>query len=271
VQLDTVESEQRGGKVGSTRPEHRQTLSIGGDPLERAYASFLNERLPSYERIWSHFIGNDGQSEMPTVPGLSDELDRMRQKVNQFSYSAMESALGASRCRDQVEAIVSRTASEEALSAHDFLDLSTQLLAFYAHLGRIHDLVEKLGFSIRLPDLARPLKEYYQQRNNVVHEARLPMIFLDGSIGVVPPEGLADDSQRWRKNQMWTSKWDSIHAELVSLISDTFEGVLRNLESAFATAFSSLMSSPLVAVANLLELPAKPLNIATAPSGTLKL
>jgi len=247
-------------------------LASNGDPLEREYAAFLRDRLPSYGLVWSHFVGNDGSSDLPGVPGLTPALELMRGQVNQLSYSAMESAIIAERCNTKIGSLTAGYALTGSLTADAYLDLSETLFGYYAHLGRIRDLVEKMGAAIGLPRLAEKLDEYYKQRNNILHEARVPMMLTGNAIGIVPPEGAADDEKKWGKNRLWTAKERLDMRDVSPLIKETTDAVLQKLEDAFASAYSHLMDSPLRIVANSLKnymSPETPSSI--LPSGSISL
>jgi hypothetical protein len=57
-----------------------------GDQFEVHCASWLRAKLPSYESIWSAFIGHDGKGPLP-MQGLSTEQQRERKTFYQAHYS----------------------------------------------------------------------------------------------------------------------------------------------------------------------------------------
>jgi hypothetical protein len=239
----------------------RQTLGAHGDPVEREYSKFLDERLPSYAKLWSYFVGNDGNSQLMPVP-LNDEHSTLRHQVNQFTYSCIESAIVARRCEARATAIAASYAHKHKLAADEYLDLSEALFSYYTQLGRVRDLVEKLGIAIKLPGLASELDEYFKQRSNVLHEARVPLMLTGDALGITPPEGAVEASDRWGKNKLWAMQDDLDVKDLVPLITDTTDAMLAQLESALARAFAQLMSGPLRRVADALD---KPLDQDHAP------
>jgi len=246
----------------------RQTLAHHGDPIEREYSEFLDARLPSYGILWSHFVGNNGKSEVIPL-SLSEEHQALRHEVNQFTYSAIESAIVAQRCQAKVSTFVESYSQKHHLSGNEYLDLSELLFSYYAHLGRIRDLIEKLGAAIDLPGLAHDLDEYYKQRNNILHEARVPMMLTGDAIGIVPPEGLIGSGRQWGKKKLWATKDDLDMHDVASLVAETTDAMLVRLETALARAHSQLMSGPLRVVADALDRLPGQANVSFLPSGSI--
>lgn len=245
-----------------------QTLADHGDLLERRHAGFLAARLPQYEILWAAFVGNDGSSQLPEVSGLPEEWQKVRAAVNQYAYTAAESAIVADHAAARLGQLAEKVAGARALSADDYLSLSATVFAFYGHLGRARDMMLKLGTSIRNPALAAPLNEYYQQRNNILHEARVPLILLDGIIAIVPPEGEKPDSLSWRRDSLWSDAERFVVRDLNPLINKTLEGFLSCLNGALAKAHSHLMLTPLRAVPRQLAASAPSIVGLVTPSAT---
>ena len=110
------------------------TLRTHGDALERAYSDFLAERLPSYERIWQDFIGNDGNAQLPELPSLSTALQLRRVQISQFTYSAIESVVLARRSLESIRRTLD--SSEDAgLTVDRLLDLSDRYVFFLRSHG----------------------------------------------------------------------------------------------------------------------------------------
>ena len=82
------------------------------------------------------------------------------------------------------------------------------------------------------------------------------------ALGITPPEGAVEASDRWGKNKLWAMQDDLHVKDLVPLITDTTDAMLAQLESALARAFAQLMSGPLRRVADALD---KPLDQDHAP------
>ena len=127
------------------------------------------------------------------------------------------------------------------------------MFSFYAHMGRLHDLVEKLGAAIGDTALGKDLTELYTQRNNVLHEARAPMLLVGGNVGVVPPAGKADNPNRWGKHRTWSDLDRLEMVELATLLAETLNEAISLLENALARAYSRMHSSPLKDIAEKLS------------------
>jgi hypothetical protein len=190
------------------------TLDMHGDPLERAFATIIAAYTPSYQKIWAQIVGNDGHSQLPVIAGLGAADTLLRAHSSQCLYSVLESTVGA----DLVVQDVSKfapidLASEDGPTA--YLRLGTLWLGFWAHVGRIRDLVITLGELWGLPDLGSSLNEYYQRRNVAMHAAGVPGWFIEGALAVLPLEGATPDWQTWGASRLWCDA-DVRHAELIT-------------------------------------------------------
>lgn len=218
----------------------KQSLEMNGDPIERTNFPFLGRTFPSYVRIWETFIGNDGLSELPVLQGVDPADLQLRSKVNQWSYTAVESAIVAERCATSLYNIWDQFKPTDSLSVDAYVTLSADLFAFYGHLGRIHDAIEKLGYAVRLKELHYPLGEYYAQRNSVLHEARLPMMIGRGMLGIVPPAGRDDSVDSWQKNQLWSTKDRLQVKDLGPCVRETADKAFALTETAFGLVMGVL-------------------------------
>lgn len=147
-------------------------LDVHGDPIEREYATYIGASLSGYEKIWSGYLGNDGKSWLPPLPDHPNHDERRRQLTSQYTYSCLESVLALELIlRDTAD--INTSGFSESRGRDDYLRMANLFLAFYAHVGRIRDLVGKLGDMWGDGNLADKLDEYYGQRSNVLHETLL--------------------------------------------------------------------------------------------------
>lgn len=153
-------------------------VTIHGDRLEREFGDIINNHLPAYNKIWSLYIGNDGQSKMPVFTHLPAEEARRRQIFSQYHYSCFESIVSLKVICEKVKVFKINN------DIHDYIQVNNDFVAFQAHAGRIRDCMKKIGESMNVGDLATGLEEYYQQRNNVLHGCKIPFSIIEGYLAI---------------------------------------------------------------------------------------
>lgn len=208
-----------------------------GDPVERMYASVLQEHLPGYVRLWESYIGNDGRSRLPVIAGLTADDEERRRRTNQFSYSAVLSYVAAHQIGARLSSIHMEALDARA-QAEVYLQAASDVVSFFAHVGRVQDMMDKVAGVWRDPGIAVPLNEYFQQRSNVLHEADLPRFFIEGALAIIPPEGEQPDATRWRRDSSWTAAdpKDAVLAE--EYVRTTLLGLRQHLNDAFERLYA---------------------------------
>jgi len=211
----------------------RPALKNHGDDVERRFANFINERIPEYETLWSRYIGNDGTSKLAAPNYMNSKLENARERTAQFSYTALEALLCA-------ELVCRRVESEQIGDAQvadrteRYMSAINDLIAFYAQIGRAVDSFRKLGKIWKDKSLAHPLNDYYQQRNIVLHEAKMPFCFDGEVLSLAKPEGAAPDSARWTGEMFWYQSSALPREAMPDLLRSAIDEVLKLANSAYA-------------------------------------
>jgi hypothetical protein len=74
-------------------------------------------------------------------------------------------------------------------------------MSFYAHLGRIHDMVEDIAYpELKRKDLLNPFEEYWKQRHIVLHGRKIPLKNVNG-VAAVPD--LGEGNRHWNDGMLW--------------------------------------------------------------------
>jgi hypothetical protein len=203
-----------------------QTLRTDGDPIERAHIGLIEARFPSYGRLWSERIGNDGRSRLPLQEAFDDSINDRRQFTSQYVYTALVCVI----CADRVARNLPKIST-----LPDYLDTISQLVAFYGHLGRLRDSIERVGAIWKIHDLASPLEGLYQERNGALHDFLSPMTELYDAVIFVPPgEGKGEWSRR--------SKWSDSNTLDFKPIADHLQEKLNQTMDVLEGTFSRLYS-----------------------------
>jgi hypothetical protein len=217
-----------------------------GDPLEREFAEFIQVWLPAYAELWGTFIGNDGASRMPEGPGISQEEESLREAVNTYAYTALESALCAHRLLEN-ESLFKLPGLDDRRSVEQYLDCLNALIALFAQLGRIRDAMKHIGDFVKDEDLWRPLDAYYKQRSSLLHEAKAPVSINDGVLAIIPLRGHGDDRARWGKSSTWeAANTMATPVDVPTLLRETLEGALGVLNDGCARLSSKHLRVRLV-------------------------
>ncbi len=73
-------------------------------------------------------------------------------------------------------------------------------MAFYSHLGRIHDMVKAFAGELNKPELLKPFDEYWKERHIVLHGPKVPMKWVCNTLAVPP---LGAEPKQWNDKMLW--------------------------------------------------------------------
>lgn len=162
-----------------------ERLKKYGDPLEREFADFIEASVPSYARVWSTYIGNDGQSR-PIPARLPADEELRRKEVAQCLYTCLESLL----CLDM---IASRIRATPQVDNKTRLSAMNDFVAAYAHVGRVRDMLQKIAVRINRHKQQKYFDGLWSDRHQVLHDSKLPTSTRGGELAVEPPD--SDDAK----------------------------------------------------------------------------
>ena len=211
------------------------TLKDHGDIIELNNAEFIIEKLPSYNAIWTTYIGNDGRANLPPISNFTDEQQKKREKTNQYIYTALESTICMKRA---CEYFINRTdllIDEGTTSYEDYIRDIETLNSFWLHLGKVRDSFSKLGDVWGDKRFASKFQNQYERRSNTLHEAKLPTAYIDGLILVAKP-GAGDENKVWKKNSKWTDLNINDLVEVTDLLQNILDESIVLQEGHLASA-----------------------------------
>lgn len=185
---------------GGTSGPIIDNVATRGDAIERLHSEFILTVLPEYDRIWSAYIGNDGNDRMLPIRGLRDDLEDVRKKVSQYNYTSLESIVCMRRLGEKYS---SHQAKVPGVDSPEYLDFLNDLLAFHANIGRIQDMVEKTTYLLKTGDTwKRFLNGAFKKRNVVLHGHKVPIAIVHGVIEI-PPIAESDPHRSWHDEKNW--------------------------------------------------------------------
>ncbi|HEY3855967.1 MAG TPA: hypothetical protein VGO67_16375 [Verrucomicrobiae bacterium] len=106
--------------------------------------------------------------------------------------------------------------------------------AFYAHLGRIHDMAERATVQLNEKRLYAPFDPFYERRHIALHGIKVPMRWVYNVL-CAPPLGEAN--REWHGRMSWT---ELTKAEF-NILSNTISSTLRELEPIIDFFFSQVI------------------------------
>lgn len=217
-------------------------LSEHGDAIERSYSDFIESRLPGYIKIWESYIGHDGKGNYLEINNIGqDEKDR-RNLFVQYHYTCLESIVSMNEIIGEMKHL-RKVSLSDAEGIRSYIGCFNLFIAFYAHSGRIKDLVEKMALSWGQKDLGKDFNEFYQQRNNVLHESKLPVAFIAEAIAILPPEGEEEDKKKWGGERIWANANEDDFEFINEYLTRFFEEILNRLNSFLQALFAKSIAS----------------------------
>ncbi len=212
----------------STDYHNPELIRDYGDDIERYFAENILSRIPAYATFWATYIGNDGAQQSLPMPGANDAVRGSRDAIWQNLYTLFESLALCWSLEGQFQA------NERITNNDDYFRNLNAWTAFFAHLGRIHDMAEKATTTIGENRLFAPFDPFYEQRNIALHGIKVPMRWAD-SVLCAPP--LGKESNEWHTQLGWKDL-KKAHFEY---LSTTVTTTLRALEQVIAAFLDAIL------------------------------
>jgi hypothetical protein len=234
------------------------TLTDHGDFLEKRYAQFIEERLPSYSLTWRSFIGNDGTAQMAKMciksiggsTSMPKEAEFLRKQLSQHHYTILESLI-------LLDHIIQKNFQVNG-NFDDYLDLQNDFLAFHANSGRVRDNMnailslycldrdskdKKVGdkkLNTSATKWIQGLEDYYQQRNTVLHGKKLPFGSLLGDFLIVEPQGDEANPSSWSSKYNWDDIDEAQLVDCKEYLTETFDGLIAKVNQLLFNVYDVL-------------------------------
>ena len=170
-----------------------------GDQFEQQNADWIRRNLPTYETLWSQFIGNDGTAHPLPLKNLSVADETARARFYQAHYSMAHSAKKLADIFDQLAVVVaSSKASDTVESQFDFL------FELMSRIGHIRDMVGKMDVALRMGGTAvTALQEFYDMRSHVCHGPQMPFKLEDETIHIPKIGRRNPTAEEWDDDKQW--------------------------------------------------------------------
>jgi len=183
-----------------------------GDAFESEYADWIRERLPSYEPIWSAFIGHDGRGWPLPIDGLNQQEERNRKKFYQAHYTF---AVQVHQLDKLIRSIDAKAGTVGKLS--EFLAEQRGLTQVVTLTGQIRDMFKIIDEALLMEGaLCGPLQDFYAMRSHVLHGPRMP-VRLEDNFLMIPKIALQNAAfGEWDDK----STWDEIDADSFVYFAD---------------------------------------------------
>jgi len=140
------------------------------------------------------------------MPGATPVAISSRDRTWQHIYTLFESLALCWSLEVQF------SANKPIISMDDYFSNLNAWTAFYAQLGRIHDMAERVTAAIGEKRLFKPFDEFYEKRHTVLHGIKVPMRWAD-NILCAPPIG--ERPNQWHAQMAW-KELNKAHFEYLS-------------------------------------------------------
>jgi len=200
-------------------------LKSYGDLVEQHYADRINAAIPSYAKIWAEYVGNDGTAHALPMPNADEQTVTSRDKYAERAYTLLESLALCWTIKDQLRNI------EAVDNPEIYLQNLNLWMAYHAHIGRIYDMVQYIADDLKRPRLLTPFKEYWEERNIVLHSHKVPLMFVENVLAV---PALGEKPGHWHRKMLWHELKSTDFGFLAQEVSDTLREIEAKLERFFA-------------------------------------
>ena len=167
------------------------------------------------------------------MPGVPQDVFDTRTYLWEHLYTLFESVALCWRLEEEFDKLTENTTRE------NYADNLNWWIAFYAHLGRIHDMAEKVAEKFQGENLYSPFDLFYEQRHIVLHDPKVPMWLVQN---VLTAPRLGEKPKEWHEGMRWSnSKYDRS-----PLLAEIITSTLRDLEKVVDTFFYKIagLASP---------------------------
>lgn len=175
------------------------------------YYASIRQKPPAYEKVWFTFIGSDGFNHTVPLPGFPQDKETFRKSFSEHRCTIAESVLCLGSIRERLSQI------EPEKNPKDTLEFISIVFAFFEHLGRARDNVEraiyfqrKINEQIRVrEDELEMLAENFFRRHTIIHGKAFSSGINEDSKYLFPILRKSDNrGEGWDKSMNWSGDYD---------------------------------------------------------------
>jgi hypothetical protein len=154
------------------------SISANGDPIEVENSVLIMSIFPAYNDLWGTYIGNNGASDPVRFVNENEDEYTSRKLFSQRSYTVLISVL----CLDRIIKKFPEINWVEMKKTDRILELTNQVMVFFAHIGRIRDALLYMLQSLQMDEspIRIEFDELWKSRSIALHKAQFPYYFPDG-------------------------------------------------------------------------------------------
>jgi hypothetical protein len=170
-----------------------------GDPFELKHKEWLRSRLPSYEKVWRDFIGNNGLHQPLPIKGLTKDQKSRRESFYQAHFTV------ALQCFNIDESL--KRMNETLGQVKDVDDLVNEfafLLSFITSIGIVRDNFVIMDNALMLNGtVAAELQDFYHIRSHILHGPQMPYTIESDCLKIPPIAGENKTATQWDNKSSW--------------------------------------------------------------------
>ena len=209
-----------------------------GDAFEHRNAEWIRTTLPSYELVWAAFIGKrqSGPAKPLAMPGLTPELERIREDFYQAHYSFARKLLLLTRLSKELV-----DSMGEVRTYEQFEETEDRLFRYGSYLGFIYDMFIRMENALKpLGSLCEEMQCFYNQRHHIIHTPQIPHTTDANGILMIPKiasEKGADG--QWHKSSVWSDIKSGDFVCLAEFVEETTASFLDVVRKCHAKIFDA--------------------------------
>lgn len=206
-----------------------------GDQFEQENAEWIRQNLPTYETLWSKFIGNDGTAHPLELKDLSENDIPARRRFYQAHYSMAQSAKKITHIVSNLEDVILESKAEHSCEGQ--FDL---LFCFLSRIGHVRDMIGKMDAALGMGGKGvNPLQEFYDLRSHVTHGPQMPFKTEDDVI-LIPKIGRRNPTDsEWDDGKAWEDMNPETFIPISTFCEDTVKDFFKLLNSIHQKIYSA--------------------------------
>lgn len=209
-------------------------LKTSGDLTEKYFFDFIEQRLPTYIKIWERFISYPDKL-------VKEREKRKKKRLSQLIYTCLDGVVSVKFIIDKHKKGVNLPSIEDEDFIPIYYEMMNDLFLFNAHIGRVSELIRK-----EIPKILKGMKQsllqkYFDNRNNIIHSPRIPF-YREGEFLTIPKFEGQDQIEAWTHDDKML--WSDVDPNKFQFLSDyivtTFDNFLIDLEQVFKIILSKI-------------------------------
>ena len=207
-----------------------------GDDIEISHLQWIREKLPTYEEIWSTFIGHNGKGQPLSIINLPESERENREKFYQAHYTLLHCFLQA---RDAVKRVDDMQAYVPEPNA--YMAIQRELDTFLVNIGRARDMFKMMDSTLKLKGtVSKEFQDLYQKRCSVLHSTIPSQKIEDGILHLPDIAGNEKSDSLWHNESRWSGAANLNYRVAPEVLFEIFESLLSQAQGGLSSLLNQI-------------------------------